>query len=251
LGTASPAQFSFVNLATALGLEGDALDEMFWQKMCELRVAVPAVVVSFDAAGTQTAVVQPAVQENILLNGVPTPTSLPQLSNVAVALPRAGGFSLTFPIAAGDECLVVFADMCYDAWWQSGGTANNQAERRRHDLTDGIAIFGIWSQQRLLADYSTDSVQLRSDDGTTVVGVEEGEVTMTPDGGVTQIVATAGAIQLTAVTVTVDGDLVVTGGLDVSDPIIGHDDAVISGIAYVAHEHSGVTTGSGTSGPPV
>lgn len=191
------APFSFVNLAQALGVGGAELDEMFWQRACELRVAVPAVVVSFSAAA-QTVTVQPAVQENLLQDGVPVPTSLPQLANVVVALPRAGGFALTFPIAPGDECLVVFADMCIDAWWQSGGTGNNQLERRRHDLTDGIAIFGIWSQQRLLPGYSASKVQLRSDDGVTRVELGAASISMTPDNGVTKLVVTPGLVAITS-----------------------------------------------------
>jgi phage baseplate assembly protein gpV len=264
LGTASP--FSFLNLGTALGEMGVELDEMFWQKMCELRVAVPAVVVSFNpgpGVGGQTVVVQPAVQENILRNGAVVPTDLPQLSNVAVALPRAGGFALSFPIAPGDECLVVFTDMSYDAWWQSGGTANNQPERRRHDLTDGIAIFGIWSQPRQLVGYSADSAQLRSDDGATVIDVKSGQVSITPDGGTTEFEIVPGTVNITAATINLNGNVVISeqltvdeaveiiGQLTVDSTIVGHDDATISGITYTSHEHSGVTTGSGTSGPPV
>ncbi|MGO4678219.1 hypothetical protein AB4Z40_35770, partial [Bosea sp. 2YAB26] len=41
----------------------------------------------------------------------------------------------------------------------------NQIERRRHDLSDGFAIIGVWSQPRALSDYSTSAAQLRTDDG--------------------------------------------------------------------------------------
>jgi hypothetical protein len=247
---------------------GVELDEMFWQKMCELRVAVPAVVVSFSAT-TQNVVVQPAVQENILRNGVPTPEDLPQLSNVPLGILRLGGFCITFPVNVGDEGLVVFADMSIDSWWQSGGTANNQVERRRHDLTDGLFFPMFQSQPRSLTNYSTSALQVKSDDGTTVITVSEGQIiltpdsgttqivltpgsaTVTPDSGTTQIVLTPGAAHINATAITLNGDVTVTGQLTVDDTIVGHDDATISGIGYLGHEHSGVTTGGGTSGPPV
>jgi len=229
---------------------GVELDEMFWQKMCELRVAVPAVVVSFSAT-TQNVVVQPAVQENILRNGVPTPEDLPQLSNVPLGILRLGGFCITFPVNVGDEGLVVFADMSIDSWWQSGGTANNQVERRRHDLTDGLFFPMFQSQPRSLTNYSTSALQVKSDDGTTVITVSEGQIILTPDSGTTQIVLTPGAAHINATAITLNGDVTVTGQLTVDDTIVGHDDATISGIGYLGHEHSGVTTGGGTSGPPV
>jgi len=50
---------------------------------------------------------------------------------------------------------------------------------------------------------------------------------------------------------TVDETALIIGQLTVDSTIVGHDDATISGITYSSHEHSGVTTGGGTSGPPV
>jgi hypothetical protein len=143
-----------------------------------LRVAIPGVIQSFNAE-TQTAVIQPAIIE-VVNNAQDQIGSqpLPLLSDVPVVLPRAGGFTLTMPIKAGDECLVVFADMDIGAWFQSGGTANQQINRRRHDLSDAFAIIGCWSQPRVVQNYSTSTTQLRSDDGNTVVEVGSGEVTI-------------------------------------------------------------------------
>ena len=62
-----------------------------------------------------------------------------------VVFPGGGGFALTFPVAAGDECLVVFASRCIDAWWQSGGVGEPM-EPRMHDLSDGFALIGVRSQ---------------------------------------------------------------------------------------------------------
>jgi hypothetical protein len=201
-----------------------------------LRVAVPCLVVSFDAT-KQTVVCQPVTTEQTSLADILTPVALPQLTDVPVLLPRAGGFTLTMPIQAGDECLVVFMDTCLDAWFQSGGVNNNQILQRRHSLADGIAIFGPWSQPRVLASYSTDSAQLRSDDGTVTVDVSGNAVTITAP---TVHVTASSTAYVTAPTVNVAGETAVniTGG-----------HCSIDGVNFLLHDHftSGIT--GPTTGP--
>ena len=146
----------------------------------DLRVAMPGIVQSFDSV-EQTVTVQPAIKERIIVDGNVSMVNLPLLLDVPVVLPRAGGFVLTMPIQAGDECLVVFADMCIDAWF-SQGDVQVQAEQRRHDLSDGFAILGTWSQPRRIANYSTDSAQLRSDDGSSYVSIKNSGIDVVTDG---------------------------------------------------------------------
>jgi hypothetical protein len=143
----------------------------------DLRVAAPGIIQSFDS-DRQTVVVQLCIKERINLNGVLSWETIRPLVDVPVFMPRAGGYCLTMPVKAGDECLVIFGDNCIDAWWQSGGV-QNQMDKRRHDLSDGFALVGIWSQPIKLVDYSTDSVQIRSDDGATLLELKGGKVTIT------------------------------------------------------------------------
>ena len=82
---------------------------------------------------------------------------IPVLLDVPIVIPRAGGYCLTMPIKQGDECLVVFGDMCIDGWWHM---AAYKIKLKREDMiyqTDGFAILGTWSQPRVIKDYSTDS----------------------------------------------------------------------------------------------
>lgn len=151
------------------------------QFACDLRVALPGIIQSFDAV-EGTATVRPAIIEMVRQDAVPTMVSIPDIPDVPIVIPRAGGFSLTLPVRPGDECLIVFADMCIDEWWQSGcadGQPQGQLWRRRHDLSDAFAILGPWSQPRRLTAYSTASAQLRSDDGSVVVDVGAAGVTVT------------------------------------------------------------------------
>ncbi len=134
----------------------------------QLRVAIPAIIESFDA-GKQTVSVQPAITENIQVGEeAAKATKLPILTDIPICFPRAGGYSITLPIKKGDECLLVFADMCIDGWWQSGGV-QDQMETRRHDLSDAFAIIGTTSQPQKVTGYSSENMQIRTDDGNIVI----------------------------------------------------------------------------------
>lgn len=168
-----------------LSIRSAPIFQALHQFECGLRVAMPAIVVANQAgdpfnAQLQTVSVQPAIQEVMRLNAVPTLTNLPILDDVPIAVARAGGWSLTLPIAIGDECLVVFTDMAMDIWWQNGGIQKQpDGKLYRHDIGDGIAIFGLGSNPRALANYSTSSAQLRSDDGTVVIDLAAAGITVT------------------------------------------------------------------------
>lgn len=135
----------------------------------KLRVASPGIIRSFDPV-EQTVTVQLALREKLNLDGNEKWVDIPLLVDVPIVIPRAGGYCLTLPVAPGDECLVIFGDCCMDAWWQSGGV-QNQIDCRRHDLSDGFAILGCWSQPRTVPNYSTTSTQLRNESGSAYVEI--------------------------------------------------------------------------------
>ena len=135
-----------------------------------LRVATPGIIHEFNAIN-QTATVQPAIKEQI--NG--EWLELPLLLDVPVQFPRAGGYCITFPVKKGDECLVIFNDSCIDSWWQSG-KVQTQLEKRRHDLSDAVAILGITSVPKALENFSEDSMQIRTDDNETLISIKDGNV---------------------------------------------------------------------------
>lgn len=138
---------------------------------------VPGIIQSFDSK-EQTVVVQPALREEISIeDGTKEWVQLPLLLDVPICFPRAGGYSMTMPIKQGDECLVIFLDSCIDAWWSHGGI-QNQIEKRRHDLSDAVAILGIWSQPKVLPNYSTNSCQLRNDKGTSYIDLKDDEINL-------------------------------------------------------------------------
>jgi hypothetical protein len=179
---------------------GGALDQVTKEReniLHLVRVAIPGVIESFDSE-TQTVNVQPAIKETLYdLQGAQTGVALPVLPDVPLVMPRAGDYALLLPVRAGDECLVVFADMCIDAWWQSGGV-QEQVELRRHDLSDAFAILGVWSQPRRVSCLETDKARLVNT--ATGAGVEIG----------------AAGIKVTGTSIMLTGSVSVAGSLTVN-----------------------------------
>lgn len=208
---------SFVGIPERLRLGTEQWRQLLWQFSCELRVAIPGIVQSFNPT-LQTVTVQVAVRERMLnAQASPINPTLYVLTDVPIVMPSAGIFSLTLPVQAGDECLLIFADCSISQWWQSG-EVSDQIDKRRHSLSDGFAIIGPWSKANRITNYSPNTAQLRTDDSTVVI-----ELTPT-------------AINITAPQI----NILSTGGT-----------TMIDGKPFLTHEHSGVTSGGSVSGPVV
>jgi hypothetical protein len=146
----------------------------------DTHTCLPGKVLSFDAT-KQTAQVQPLIQRLFVGDGAGTGwVDLPPCVDVPVQFPAGGPFVLTFPVAAGDECLLVFSERAIDFWWDRGGV-QQPSEVRMHDLSDAFAIVGISSKPRFLSSVATDAVELRTRDGTTVLRMEAGRIILNAD----------------------------------------------------------------------
>lgn len=165
-----------------------------------IRVSLPAIVTSFDEE-KQTISCIPAIRELINTNGKAEFKNLPELKDVPINIPRAGGWSITFPIKEGDECQVIFQDLCIDGWWFRGGI-QNWNDLRRHDLSDAIAIFSPYSQPNVLSSYNTGGLEIRSDDGQTkIILNSSGIIIDSPEG------------------ITINGDIQVEGNIEATGDI--------------------------------
>lgn len=210
--------------------------------------ALPGIINSFDASGPQTATIQPSVQAQIRgPAGETTLVNMPLLLDCPVFFPQGGQAVFTFPVAAGDECLVVFSSRCIDSWWQNGGV-QPPATFRMHNLSDGFAFVGFRSKPRKITGFSTSAAQLRSLDGSTLVEMNPTAKTLTltaPNG------ATVNA------NTTINGTLHVTGVITCDDDITsaktvtGQTDVVGGGKHLKTHVHSGVQAGGSNTGQPV
>jgi hypothetical protein len=219
----------------ALRVAMDGLKSGLWTSM-------PGIVQSFNA-GAVTATVQIAIK-----GVVHTPddkaqfVNMPLLVDVPVHFPRGGGCTLTFPVAKGDECLVVFAARCIDTWWQSGGV-QAPAEHRIHDLSDGFAFVGFFSQATKISGISTTSVQLRSNDGQAYIDLNPSTHVITINTPSNVAVVTGGDADVTSqgnINASANGTATISGtaGVNINSPA----SVSISGSAGVSITTNGNAT---------
>lgn len=172
---------------------------------------LPGIVESFDPV-KMTCEVNLAIKARVQQSdGTFQDTAISKLVDCPVIFPGGGGFTLTFPIAAGDEVAVFFARWCIDSWWQSGGV-QTQAEVRQFDLSDGFVMPGVRSLARKLpGGASTTSVQLRSDDDTKLVELtQDGNCNVKIPG----LLTIQAQVQIAGGNVTLqDGSLFAKGGI--------------------------------------
>lgn len=191
----------------------------------EIRVALPAKVTSFDPI-KQTISCIPTIRELVTINGKSNYITLPELQDVPIQMPRAGNWIITFPIKVGDECMVIFQDLCIDGWWFRGDI-QNWNDLRRHDLSDAIAIFSPWSQPNTIPNYSTQNLEIRSLDGSTKISFgTQGVIMDLPQG---YIINGNGVI---------NGDLNVNGNITSTGTITGQTEVIAKTIAISTHTHT-------------
>jgi hypothetical protein len=245
--------------------EIEVLEKKFEKASERIRVASPGIIKSFDPV-KQVVTVQIAIREKVSAAGRPyEDKTIPILAEVPIYMPRAGNFVLTMPVTIGDECLVIFSDCCYDAWWESGAVGN-QMDNRRHDLSDGFAILGPWSQPNIVSDYSQTSAVLRNLANDSYVEVRDTTInivttnkvtvdapsveiktnsmkenvqhTSTETVGMSKTITATNAINLVAPSVTSSGNLKVSGAVEAGIGATG----VIVGINGTATVTKGIIT---------
>ena len=137
------------------------------QALTDIRVCLPARIESYDHT-TQRAEVTPLLRRAYADGNV---ESMPVIAGVPVVWPRSGGASLTMPVKRGDGVMLVFADRSLDRWLVQGGEVTPD-DRRKHDLSDAIAIPGLYSfadpspqdnNDDVLLQYAGSSLRMKAD----------------------------------------------------------------------------------------
>lgn len=133
-----------------------------------INTTLPGVVVAYDAK-RQKATIQPRLKSKIGDQEV----RAPELLEVPVAHPRAGGFVMHKPLKKGDEVILQFAQRSLD---QSGDDASDVdgAPGRMHDLSDAIAMPASYSKPAELSNMPEKGVYLGTADGKNGLTISEG-----------------------------------------------------------------------------
>ena len=188
----------------------DVIKKWIHDSADNIRVSMPAKVVSYDAA-TNRASVKPVgtyTTKDFQEIEYPTIHSVPMQFPCGVG----GTAGVTFPIKAGDGCIVIFADREIEQFL-SGSFCDDM---RSHSMNDAYAIPGLYSQ-------AAPTVKNNSND-----------VCLFNAGSL--VVLNGGALRITLA----DGTTALFSG----------GDLVVNGISLVNHVHGGVMTGGGDTGKP-
>jgi hypothetical protein len=219
-----------------------------WQT--RVWTALPGVIKQFPAAsgiGSMIADIQPVINGRIrTLKGTFQSMQMPVLLDCPILWQGGGGMTLTFPIKAGDECLVIFSARCIDAWWQQGfvpGQAGipvdgkqpmDPPDLRMHNLSDGFALIGVRS---LPKNFTPDNanVSLQTDDGSFFwkLNPTTKAISATASGG----------INLNGVTIDSSGNVNSPATITASTNVIGNGTSL--------HTHVHTDPQGGDTGPPV
>jgi len=134
-------------------IEG-AVEAVISRKSSGIHTALPGIVERFEAGVVD---VKPSVS---IIDENGDAVELPVVVGVPVVYQRSGDFSLTFPLSPGDSVLLVFCEASIEGFIETGGESV-QEDRRRHSLTDAVAIPGLFGGQKgkTPANWNVTSIQ--------------------------------------------------------------------------------------------
>lgn len=115
-----------------------ALKQMIRTELSGIHTSAPGIIVSYDTA-SGLASVQPLIKMKVPDGRI---IDYPIIVGVPVQWPSSadGKASLTFPLKQGDGVQLQFAERSIDDWLKGG----ESDDPRQYDLSDAIAIPGLW-----------------------------------------------------------------------------------------------------------
>lgn len=145
---------------------------------------------------------------------------LPEFIEVPPVILQGGDSYIAEPIAAGDYCLVLISERCYDAWY-AGSDFVSPLEMRMHDYSDGFALCGVNPQATAINIPKKNRMMKGNTD-------HVGDLNLTGN-------------------VTISGNLTVGGDINCAGRLTV-ESATIGGIDFGTHRHKG-DSGGITGGP--
>lgn len=149
----------------------EVIDSHVKTAMERLRVAMPALVESYDPATRLASVVPQLQRPTFPADGTTEWISLPRVNNVPVLMPYAAGRLIKLPVQPKDIVLLVFCDFSLDRWKGGAGATDPQGVVQpsllaAHRVADAIAIPGFLNPVK---DSPHTAVEVQTD-GTVLLG---------------------------------------------------------------------------------
>ncbi len=132
-----------------------AVSQAIQSRLNGLHVCLPGEVTKYDRAKSM-AEVKPALSKAYLDD---TSEEMPVITNVPVVWMRTANAVIHLPLAKGDTVLLVFSERSMDGWL-SDGRVGAPPDRRKFDLSDAIAIPGLFPFSASNPASSDDAVEI-------------------------------------------------------------------------------------------
>ena len=115
--------------------------------LMDVHVSMPAKITRYDYE-KQQADCKPSIKRRFR-DG--TSQTLPVIPNVPVVFPRVNNSYVYFPLAVGDNVLLVFSDYSLDNWAFSNQEVDPE-DVRAHNITDAFALVGGYDFNHPITD---------------------------------------------------------------------------------------------------
>jgi len=147
-----------------------AIVTTFKSMMADIHTCLPGRVEKYEYK-TQKAEVKPLIKKKFL-NG--DSLDIPVIPNVPVVFPRTKKAGFTFPLNKGDGVLLVFSERSLERWLSSGDDVE-PGDPRKFDLTDAIAIPGLFSFSDSNIASNNNDVEIHNE-GQTITIKKNGDI---------------------------------------------------------------------------
>lgn len=125
-----------------------------------VRTGIPGQIEAYDAS-KQRADVQPLILDGKLIGGDRVVERLPVVTDVPIVFGGTTRDRPTYELKRGDTVWLMMSSHSLDLWLQQGGEVDPKDDRR-HNISDAVAIPGLFDFAHVPGDASTDGFILHA-----------------------------------------------------------------------------------------
>lgn len=189
----------------------------------------PGVIENFDAQ-TQRAQVKLANAIE-LENGQIVQPGL--LLDVPIQFMKWGAFVITAPPKKGDEVAIFFSERNMDRFLTQGATELPPTTPRFFDFSDAFAVPGLLSNNNLIQNFSSDALEIKNENGATLVSLTESGVVTVKSAGIEMNLSSTGELSITNSSAELINTLVVLFSLLTPSVVPGNQPAYNSNLSLL------------------
>lgn len=157
-------------------------------RLADVHTSMPGQVKAFDASA-QTITAQPLLKHVFQdADGNELEESYPEIRNVPILYPRAGGFVVAWPLAVGDPVLILFSEWALGLYRETG-KETHPADLSRHGFAGAMALPVGPAKASDTIGETIDGLVIGYDGGGVIRIANDGTIRVGSSGGTVQPVA--------------------------------------------------------------